>query len=134
MQHDGPDDANPAGGQTAPADGSKQPQPPAANSTETTDGRLDLPANPDDLLRKGWIETTHPKEAENGRRTFENPQTGQKIEFDKGEPGEFGFRGKGHYHYLNPNRTGKRDDYLDVNGNPVPDGSKRSHTIPGKQQ
>jgi len=55
--------------------------------------RLDLPKEPDDLLRRGWIETTHPDAAETGHREFENPETGEKISFDRGQPGQSGFRG-----------------------------------------
>jgi len=52
--------------------------------------RLDLPKNPDELLKQGWIETTHPAGAARGHREFENPQTGEKLAFDKGKPGETG--------------------------------------------
>lgn len=86
-----------------------------------------LPANPDDMLAQGWRETTHPAAAAKGRRTFVDPETGQTIEFDKGRPGEFGFRGEDHYHVRSPRATGKRDYYLDKDGRPVPDGSKPSH-------
>jgi hypothetical protein len=96
--------------------------------------RIDLPKNPDELLKLGWIETTHPAEAANGRRTFKNPQTGEKIEFDKGNPGKQGFGRQDHYHRENPSITTKRDKYLDVDGNQVPDGAKRSHIIPGPKQ
>ena len=93
--------------------------------------RIDLPKNPDDLLKDGWIETTHPNAAVSGRRTFEDPRTGEKLSFDKGRAGEPGFRGSDHYHRANPDGTSKRDEYLDVHGNPTPDGSKRSHILPG---
>jgi hypothetical protein len=61
---------------------------------------------------------------------FENPRTGEIIRFDKGRPGTPGFEGKDHYHRLNPNRTGRHDEYLDVNGNPVARGSDPSHILP----
>ncbi len=93
--------------------------------------RLDLPTNPDDLLKTGWIETTHPSAGATGRRTYENAISGEKLEFDKGRPGERGFRGVDHYHRTNPDKTTKQDAYLDGDGNPVSDGSKRSHIIPG---
>ncbi len=96
-------------------------------------GRLDLPANPDELSKEGWIETTNPTAAKTGRREFVNPKTGEEISFDKGRPGEPGFRGKDHYHRKNPTSAGKKDSNLDVNGNSVPGGSKRSHIIPGVQ-
>ena len=126
-------------GQTgsAAADGS----PPAgdtqgANTTPKAAGSTQamppLPANPDDLLAQGWEETSHPKAAATGRRTFVKPETGQSIEFDKGRPGEAGWRGQDHYHVLNPHSTGKRDLYLDKAGQSAPDGSKASHIPPGK--
>ncbi len=90
-----------------------------------------LPANPDDLLKNGWIETTTPEAAAKGKRNFENPQTGEKFRFDKGHPGETGFKGIDHYHKKNPALTGKRDADLDSSGNGVPHGSKKSHIIPG---
>lgn len=43
------------------------------------------------------------------------------------KPGSPGFEGKDHYHQRNPNSTGKGDYYLDIDGNPVPKGSKRSY-------
>lgn len=46
------------------------------------------------------------------------------------KPGSPGFEGKDHYHQRNPNSTGKGDYYLDIDGNPVPKGSKRSHILP----
>ena len=94
--------------------------------------RLDLPNNPDDLLKRGWIETTHPDATGTGHREFENPDTGEKISFDKGRPGQPGFEGRDHYHRLNPNPSSKRESNLDVHGNPVPRGSKRSHIISGE--
>ena len=89
-----------------------------------------LPANPDDLVAQGWKETSHPAAAAAGRRTFQNPKTGEIVEFDKAKPGATGFRGQDHYHVRNPRATGKSDYYLDKNGNPVPDGSKASHLSP----
>ena len=94
--------------------------------------RLDLPKDPDDLLKRGWIETTHPDATGTGHREFENPDTGEKISFDKGRPGQPGFEGRDHYHRLNPNPSSKRESNLDVHGNPVPRGSKRSHIISGE--
>ena len=94
--------------------------------------RIDLPKNPDDLAKCGWIETTHPEAGAAGRRTFEDPQTGEKIEFDKGRAGEAGFKAVDHYHRINSDRTNRRDAYLDVHGNPVSDGSRRSHIVTGR--
>jgi RHS repeat-associated protein len=90
-----------------------------------------LPANPDDLVNDhGYTETSHPKAAENGHRTFDNEETGDKVRFDKGKPDAPGHEGKDHYHRPNPNATGKGDQYLDKNGNPVPRGSDPSHLYP----
>ena len=91
-----------------------------------------LPHNPDDLVNKGgWKEVTDPRMAANSsRREFVDPQTGQKIAFDKGKPGATGFEGKDHYHMYNPNSTGKGDFYLDINGNPVPKNNPASHILP----
>lgn len=56
--------------------------------------------------------------------------TGLKIRFDEKVNGAKGFKGKNHYHILNPNVTGNKDLYLDKNGNPVNKGSKASHILP----
>lgn len=53
-----------------------------------------------------------------------DPETGMKVRFAPGKPGANGFEGKDYYHVHNPNSTGKKDYYLDINGNPVPKGSK----------
>lgn len=89
-----------------------------------------LPKNADDLLEQGYRETSHPKAAEAGHRSFENPETGDSLRFDKGKPGRPGHAGKDHYHRPNPSATGKQDAYLDADGNPVPDGSDPSHLYP----
>jgi hypothetical protein len=89
-----------------------------------------LPAKPDDLLAQGWKETSHPGEAVSGRRVFVDPGTGQTVEFDKGRPGQPGWRGRDHYHIRNLDAAGKGDKYLDRDGRPVPDGSKQSHLPP----
>lgn len=91
---------------------------------------LRLPRNPNDLLRQGFRETSHPEAAARGHRSFENPQTGEKIRFDKGEEGETGHAAKDHYHRENPRKTGKKDAYLDSEGIPVAKGSDASHIYP----
>ena len=90
----------------------------------------DVPKNPDDLLKRGYKETSHPDAKDKGHRTFENPKTGDKIRFDKGKPGASGHEGKDHYHRYNPNSTGKHDYYLDKKGNPVSRNSNPSHIYP----
>lgn len=92
-------------------------------------GEHTLPNNPDDLLEEGWEEEEH--RAPN-RRRFKNPDTGEVIEFDKGQPDMPGWRGRDHYHRPNPNaQGGKGGAYLDRFGNPVNEGSGASHIPPG---
>jgi hypothetical protein len=91
---------------------------------------LSLPAKPDELMSRGWKEIGRPGAAKLGHRTFENMKTGETIRFDKGHPGKPRFEGKDHYHRLNPNKTGKRDEYLDLNGDPVARDSDPSHILP----
>lgn len=90
----------------------------------------EVPDNPDDLLDKGYDETSHPDAAAKGHRSFENPTTGDKVRFDKGKEGKPKHEGRDHYHRENPNSTGKQDQYLDANGKPVPRGSEASHLYP----
>ena len=89
-----------------------------------------LPSNPDALKDDGYQDTSHPDAAAAGHRTLENPQTGDKVRFDKGKPGAQGHEGSDHYHRYNPKATGKRDQYLDASGKPVPRGSDASHLKP----
>jgi len=96
------------------------------------DGYPKLPKDPDDLVEKyGYNETSHPDAVAKGHRRFKNSSTGDTLEFDKGKKGESGHKGRDHYHRLNPNKTGKRDAFLDKNGKPVPKGSKASHLYAG---
>ena len=99
------------------------------NKQDSEVGKNELPKNPDDLINKGWKEVTDPRN-KSGSREFENPQTGEKVRFDPGKQGANGWEGKDHYHRVNPNSTGQKDYYLDVDGNPVPKGSKPSHIPP----
>ncbi|MDR3450747.1 MAG: phage portal protein [Alphaproteobacteria bacterium] len=86
-----------------------------------------LPANPDDLLDQGYQETSHPDAAAAGHRTFENPDTGDILRFDEGDPEMPGYRGEDHYHRPDPDSPG---DFLDQNGDPARDGSPASHLFP----
>jgi len=61
-----------------------------------------LPDDPDDLLDRGYEETSHSDAAANGHRTFVNPETGDEVRHDRGEPGKSGHRGQDHYHRPNP--------------------------------
>ena len=90
-----------------------------------------LPSDPNMLLKMGWVETTHPTaKIRSNTRTFIESSTGLKINFDKGRPGKPGFRGKDHYHVINPKTTGDKDLYLDKFGNPVAKRSDPSHILP----
>jgi hypothetical protein len=83
-------------------------------------------------LGEDWEDVSDPRQKENSSRTtYQNKNSGNKIEFDKGKPGEPRWRGKDHWHRLNPNRSNKLDKYLDREGNPVPNGSEASHLKPG---
>jgi len=90
-----------------------------------------LPKDPKELINNGWKDVTPEGMAKNTKsREIIDPETGMKVRFDPGKPGANGFEGKDHYHVHNPNSTGKKDYYLDINGNPVPKGSKASHIEP----
>jgi hypothetical protein len=94
-------------------------------------GPGNLPKDPDELLKNGWKETTDPRMAKNSNsREFVNEKTGQKLRFDKGQPGANGYAGQDHYHAYNPNSTGNKDLYLDSGGNAVSKGSSASHLLP----
>ncbi len=89
-----------------------------------------LPKTGDDLLSEGWVNISHPKQEQKGSTTYQNPNNGLKIRYDKGKSGEPGFSGKNHYHILNPDAHNSSDMYLDKNGNPCSKGSKESHILP----
>lgn len=90
-----------------------------------------LPINPGSLLNNGWKEKTHPAQATNSNsRVFIEESTGLRIRFDGAEAGKSGFAAVDHYHIDNPNATGKKDRYLDADGNAVPKNSKKSHILP----
>jgi uncharacterized protein RhaS with RHS repeats len=92
---------------------------------------FNLPKNPSDLISNGWENITHPTKASNTNMLdLRNPATGQKVEFHPGKPGVAGWEGVDHYHIHNPNSTGKLDQYLDKNGNPVAKNSNASHIKP----
>lgn len=91
-----------------------------------------LPANPNDLLKSGWKEITHPSLYKaNGSREFIDEFSNLVIRFDRAVKGSPGFKGKDHYHIKNPNYTNKKKDYyFDKNGNPVGKSSAASHILP----
>ncbi|WP_232699993.1 hypothetical protein [Brevibacillus daliensis] len=93
-----------------------------------------LPKDPQQLLKNGWKDVTHPELKRNtSSREYYDPKSGLRVRFDKKREGAPGFEGKDHYHIFNPNSTSNRDLYLDVNGNPVSKGSNASHILPGGQ-
>ena len=76
------------------------------------------PPSPENLGEE-WQETTSDKNKSGNHRKYTNSETGEVVTFDKGKPGEKGYKGKDHYHRNNPGSTGKKDKYLDKDGNPV---------------
>ena len=92
-----------------------------------------LPKDPNELVKEGWQDTTHPELArKTNMREFTNPETGMKVAHHPAKPGEPGWEGKDHYHVYNPSSTGKGDLYLDKDGNPTPKGSNASHIPPSR--
>ena len=89
-----------------------------------------LPLTGDGLLARGWEDVSHPKEAERKSYVYREPNTGLKIRYDTPTPGAPGFRGKHHFHILNPKAHNDQDRYLDKNGVPCPNNSNRSHILP----
>ena len=89
-----------------------------------------LPPSGSDLPASEWEEISNPNQVAAGHHVYREKTTGLRIRYDEPTPGKPGFRGEGHYHILNPNATGTRDMYLDINGNPVKKNSKASHILP----
>ena len=92
-----------------------------------------LPPKPNKDFHKNWEEVTDPRSKGNSE-VYRSNENGLIITFDPAQKGAPGFRGKDHYHIHNPNSTGKKDMYLDKDGNPVPKGSKASHVIKKKEE
>lgn len=89
-----------------------------------------LPSDPAVLMKNGWEDITPDGMKGTGHTLLSDTNTGLRIRFDKGVDGANGFRGKDHYHILNPNATSNKDMYLDENGDPVAKNSKKSHILP----
>jgi hypothetical protein len=89
-----------------------------------------LPKDPNHLIKQGWQDVTHSEKAKLGQKTFQHPTEKLRVEFHPGESGKGGWGRKDHYHIHNPNRTSKRDHYLDIQGNPVAKGLDASHIDP----
>lgn len=93
-----------------------------------------LPPRPNKKFLEDWDDVTNPKAREHSESTqYKHKETGLKVRFDPAKEGAPGFNGKDHWHVNNPNKTGKKDEYLDENGNPTPRGSNASHILPKKQ-
>ena len=90
-----------------------------------------LPKDP--TKSKRLEDVTHPLQRERSTsREYYDREIGIKTRFDKGNPKEHGWAREDHYHVYNPKSTGDNDKYLDKDGIPCPDGSKRSHLKPGE--
>ncbi len=85
------------------------------------------PCNPDDLSND-WKEVTHQDMV--NRRDFIYKNTTIKISFEKGIPGETGYKAIDHWHRHNPNSVNKHDYYLDRRGKPTGKGKNSSHIDP----
>ncbi len=90
-----------------------------------------LPPKPNTAFLKEWDDVSNPKTK--NRKTYRNKENGMLISFDPGQKGVPGFRGKDHYHIHNPDKSDKKNPYLDKDGNSVPRGSKASHIIPKEE-
>ncbi|MFL0197612.1 hypothetical protein ACJDU8_18875 [Clostridium sp. WILCCON 0269] len=105
-----------------------------ANEQAIEDAIKNLPPKGEDLLGKGWEDVTpEGMKTNTNSREYLDPNTGLRVRFDPAKPGASGFQGKDHYHVENPNSTGKIDRYLDINGEPAPRGSDRSHILPREE-
>ena len=93
-------------------------------------GSVDEKLSDDPLNDPNLEDVSHPQAKEQGRHKFRDRQTGEIIEYDEAQSGKTGHKGHDHYHRPNPNSTGKKNYYLDSNGNPVPKGSESSHLYP----
>jgi len=91
----------------------------------------ELPSDPQELINNGWTDVTpsQVRELGLGRLELENPRTGMRVLYHPGETGSSGWAKNDHYHVFNPNSTGNRDLYLDIDGNPVPRNSRSSHIL-----
>ncbi len=101
-----------------------QPSVEATNKTCNVDWNK-APSSPDEL-GEGWGGTSDSSN-ESGGRDFRHIESKEDVRWDPGKEGEDGWKGKNHWHRHNPQRTGKKDYYLDKDGTPVPKGSDPSH-------
>ena len=103
------------------------------NITENSFKLPEVPDSLDDLIKNGWKDIT-PKDMIYNTRSKTFSKGEWTIRVDKAQKNANGYRGKDHYHILNPNSTGKLDYYLDKNGKPVAKNSKASHIIPERRK
>ncbi len=99
-----------------------------ADSMADAGKKIKLP-KPSELKNSGWKDIT-PFEMKKNTTSRTYKKNDLTIRYDKGIKGADGYKGKDHYHILNPNSSGKHDYYLDAFGNPVAKNSKASHIIP----
>lgn len=94
-----------------------------------------LPDDPNELLKQGWKDVTHPLKRKNSNTLeYKNPKTLQEVSFDKGKKGSPGFRGVDHYHWKNLNETTKsKYERKDKYGN-LCNKENKSHILPMKKR
>jgi hypothetical protein len=92
-----------------------------------------LPKNPDTLKRKGWNETTNPKNKTN--KEYQRKSTGQMVRYDFRKI-EDGIVKPEHYHWKNATsvsgwrKQNKETKYIDRYGSPCSRKSGRHHLAP----
>lgn len=95
-------------------------------------GGARLPYDPNELIKQGWIDYTHPdKKKKHKGGTYLNKKTNQKVSFDYGDKNLTGYRKYNHYHWHNNFYTNKKIDYYyDKNGILCGKGTEKSHVLP----
>lgn len=94
-----------------------------------------LPENPDTLKKKGWKETTAPKNRSGTHRDFQRKSSGQMVRYDDKEF-KRGHWEDEHYHWENAKSVKERrklsdsEKYIDRYGRICADGAKESHLAP----
>lgn len=90
-----------------------------------------LPEDPNDLIKQGWKDITHPEKRKNHMgRTYKNKYTKQEVNFDYGNINKDGFKRKNHYHWKNIGEEKNIYPYIDKYGNLCRKNSKESHILP----
>ena len=90
-----------------------------------------LPEDPNELLKQGWKDVTHPlKRKYHKGGTFKNTSTGQEVNFDYGNDNKGGFQNKNHYHWLNLGDDNDKFLYKNKYGNKCKKNSEESHILP----